>query len=611
MPQITNIFTRFSFKQLRTKVDLDFMKQFFGAFFGSILGLIIATLLAVFITIFAVKSSFKSSFNDKTELQVKANSILKISLNGEITDREKLNPFKDFSELEGFGGNTGFGLNTLVKKITAAQDDKNIKGIYLEIKNIQAGSATLLELRNALLDFKKSGKFIYVYSENYSQQDYFLASAASKVFLHPQGNLSWKGLSMNLLFFKKTFQKLDIDMQIFRHGKFKSAIEPYLLDKMSQESRYQSEIFLNSIWNTLLTAISEDRKLTKEELNRLANNLEIQFPEDALVKFVDALAYEDEVIAELKEAVGMKPDEKLKFVAFEKYQSKEEKIKADRVAVIYASGAISGGEGSEEEVGSDRLAKTIKEARLDDKIKAIVLRINSPGGSALASDVIWREVLLAKKAKPTVVSMGNVAASGGYYISCAADRIFAQPNTITGSIGVFGVLPNFKKMLENKLGITVDTVNTNKYSDLASGLREMSQKEYNYIQNSVEKVYETFTRRVAEGRNMTQAQVDSIAQGRVWTGTDALKIGLVDELGGLNDAIAYAAQKADLKNYRLVELPKQKNPFDELFGKKESDVETYLLKKNLGTSYKYLKQLQHVLKLEGVQTRLPFEIIMN
>ncbi|MEI8136860.1 MAG: signal peptide peptidase SppA [Bacteroidota bacterium] len=286
-------------------------------------------------------------------------------------------------------------------------------------------------------------------------------------------------------------------------------------------------------------------------------------------------------------------------------------LESSKIAVIYASGSISGGYGSDDEIGSDALAKTIKAARLDDKIKAIVLRVNSPGGSALASDVIWREVVLAKKSKPVIVSMGNLAASGGYYISCAADRIFAQPNTITGSIGVFGMIPNIQKALDQKLGITIDTVNTNLHSDVGGALRAVSATEYDYIQSGVEKVYDVFTKRVAEGRKMSQANVDSIGQGRVWTGADALKINLVDELGGLNDAIAYAAKKSKLTDYKLVELPKQKSPFDSFLNKKETELESGLIKRNLGISYEYYKQLHKLLNLKGIQARLPFEMLVE
>ncbi len=590
------------------------MKQFFGAFFGSIIGIVVATLLVVVLTIALLKSSFSSAFKDDHETSVvKKNAILKLEFEGTITERQKENPFKELGNMNPFGGEVGMGLNNLIRKINSAKTDENIKGLYLSFKNLESGFATLTELRNALSDFKSSGKFIYAYSENYSQKEYYLASAATKVFLNPQGNLDWKGLSMSLMFFKHSFEKLDLDIQVFRHGKFKSAVEPFLLDKMSAANRFQSETFLNSIWNAMLLNISKDRNLTIDKLNDMANKLEIMFPEDALSKkLVDATAYEDEVINELKNKTGIKEADKLKFVELEKYEPKtNSKLKASKIAIIYANGSISSGEGNDEEIGSDRLVKAIKDARLDDNVKAIVLRVNSPGGSALASDVIWREMFLARKTKPTIVSMGNLAASGGYYISCAADRIFAQPNTITGSIGVFGIIPNIQTMLEKKLGITIDTVNTNKYSDLATGLRPVTEKEFAFIQASVEKVYDTFTKRVAEGRHMTQAMVDSIGQGRVWAGSDAIKINLVDELGGLSDALTYAAKKAKLREYKVLELPKQKNPLDELFGKKETELETRIIKKNLGAVYSYFKHVQTMISLKGVQARMPFEIIMN
>ena len=591
------------------------MKQFFGAFFGSIIGLLIATVLAILIIIGVIKSSFNSvleSSVDKIDLQ--SNTILKIILNGTIIEREKENIFKGFGTLSSLSGEGGLGLNSLVEKLNFAKNDTKIKGIYLVFKNIDAGFASLQELRNALSDFKKSGKFIYSYAENYSQKEYFLASVSNKIILNPQGNIDWKGLSMNLMFFKNAFDKLDLDVQVFRHGKFKSAVEPFLLNKMSQANRYQSEIFLNSIWNSMLTEISKDRKISVKQLNLLANGLQIQFPEDALINMIDALAYEDEVLLELKKKVGIKENEKTQFITLEKYKLNNvfnSKINNTKIAVIYANGSISSGNGNDNEIGSDRIARAIKEARLDDKVKAIVLRVNSPGGSALASDVIWREVYLSKKSKPMIVSMGDLAASGGYYISCAADKIFAQPNTITGSIGVFGVIPNLQKMLENKLGITIDTVNTNKYSDIASGLRSVNDFEYRYIQNGVEKVYDTFTRRVSEGRKMKQSDVDSLGQGRVWSGIDALKINLVDEIGGLKDAIAYAAKKANLQEYKLIELPKLINQFDEILGQKETELETRIVKKQLGLSYLYFKQLQQVSNLNGIQARLPFEILIK
>ncbi|MCC6370059.1 MAG: signal peptide peptidase SppA [Bacteroidia bacterium] len=586
------------------------MKQFFGAFFGSILGLVIATVLGILIVVGVVKSSIGSAMDaDKETQSVKENSVLKLVLDGQLQDRERENPFKELGGA--FGSSDGMGLNTLAKKINSAKTDDKIKGIYIHLKNLRAGFAGVQELRNLLADFKTSGKFIYCYGEYYSQQEYFLASVSDKVFLNPQGAVEWKGLYMGLMFFKKSLEKLDIDVQVFRHGKFKSAVEPFLLDKMSASNRLQSETFLNGIWNSMLSEIAKSRKLSVDELNRMANNLEIQFPEDAKGKLVDELAYEDQVMSELKKKTGKKESDKLSAVDMDKYTAKskpDSKLSATKIAVIYANGSINSGEGDDEQIGSDRIAKAIKEARMDDKIKAIVLRVNSPGGSALASDVIWREMVLAKKAKPTVVSMGDYAASGGYYISCAADRIFAQPNTITGSIGVFGLVPNLQKMLENKLGITIDTVNTNKHSDYGNALRPVTEFEYDVIQKSVERVYSNFTKIVAEGRKMTQAEVDSIGQGRVWAGADAVKIKLVDELGGLKEAIAYAAKKAGLKEYRISEMPKQKNPFDGLLGNKETEFETRMLKRNLGPTYIYFKHVQELMNLQGIQARMPFEL---
>ena len=461
--------------------NTNIMKQFFGAFFGSIIGLIIATVLAILIIIGVIKSSFNSVLeNNDDKIELQSNSILKINLEGAIIDREKENIFKDFGALSSLSGEGGLGLNSLVEKINSAKNDTKLKGIYLVFKNIDAGFASLQEFRNALSDFKKSGKFIYTYAENYSQKEYFLASVSNKIFLNPQGNFDWKGLSMSLMFFKNAFDKLDLDIQVFRHGKFKSAVEPFLLNKMSQANRFQSEIFLNSIWNSMLSEISKDRKISIQQLNIMANGLKIQFPEDALGNMIDALAYEDEVILELKKKIGIKENEKTQFISLEKYESKKtfnSKAINSKIAVIYLNGSISSGNGNDNEIGSDRIAKAIKEARLDDKVKAIVLRVNSPGGSALASDVIWREVYLSKKSKPVIVSMGDLAASGGYYISCAADKIFAQPNTITGSIGVFGIIPNLQKMLENKIGyIKINRFAETTFDEFHTGLVRLKKQ---------------------------------------------------------------------------------------------------------------------------------------
>lgn len=591
------------------------MKQFFGAFFGSLVGLIVATLLGVFIIVAVIKTSFSEALREKEGVVVvKNNSVLKVTLDGAIVDREVENPFAHVKGLKEFSNDNGIGLNTTLKKIQHAATDENIKGIYLDLKKLDAGYANITELRDALIAFKKSGKFIYAYSELYGQKEYYLASAASKVFINPQGAMEFKGLNMSLMFYKNALAKLGVEVQIFRHGKFKSAVEPFLLDKMSEANRLQSETFLNSIWNTLLDGISTERKLSKEDLNSWADNLSIQEPEEAKGKLVDAISYEDEVHSEIRKKLGLTEKDKINFVGLDKYSSKDKavtKIKGNHIAVIYASGNIASGEGSNDEIGSEGLVKAIREARLDEKVKAIVLRVNSPGGSALASEVIWREVMLAKKIKPFVVSMGNLAASGGYYISCGADRIFAQPNTITGSIGVFGMIPNLQKAFEEKLGITIDTVNTNKHSHIGTALLPVTGKEYDHIQRSVEKIYGVFTSRVAEGRGMDINAVDSIGQGRVWTGADALKLKLVDELGGLNDAIAFAAKKAKTSDYKIIELPKQKNPFAEFLGDAEMEAESRIMKKNIGGAYKYFSYLESLLEMKGVQARLPFEMIIQ
>jgi protease IV len=590
------------------------MKQFFGAFLGSIVGVIAATLIAVLIVGMIITASVGSALKSERQTLVKDNSIIKIALEGRIVDREKSNPLKDLKDVSPFNLEESTGLNVLLAKIRQAADDSRIKGIYLALGELKTGMASLQELRNALLQFRKKGKFIFAYAENYSESEYYLASAADRVFVNPQGMMEWKGLSMKLMFFRKTLEKLDIDVEVYRHGKYKSAVEPFIADRMSASNRAQSESFLNSIWSAMLTDVSGSRRISTDSLQAIANHLDMQFPEKLEGVLVDKAAYEDEVIRELKLRNGMKETDKLKFTDIGRYPLKphtELKAGSPRIAVIYAAGAISSGEGSDDEVGSDELARTIREARNDTRVKAIVLRVNSPGGSAIASDVIWREVYITRKSKPVVVSMGDLAASGGYYISCAADRIFAQKNTITGSIGVFGILPNVGRMLENKFGITTDTVNTNRSSDVGSGLRGSSREEAAYIQQSVEKVYTTFISRVAEGRKMPVELVDSIGQGRVWSGSEALEHKLIDEFGGLSDAISYAAGKAGIKDYRTVELPRQRSPLESLLGHTESDLEERIAGAKLGAAYKYFAHLKSLLSLKGVQTRLPFEFILE
>lgn len=591
------------------------MKQFFGAFFGSCLGILVTGVVMLIIVIASISSVFTEAIkmNEHSTYKPKENSVLRIDLNGDIKERGVKNPFGDL-DLGPFMPKPSIGLNDIIDNLKKAKEDNNIRGIYLEISEPVAGFATLEEVRNALLDFKSSGKFIYAYSEVYSQKAYYLASTANKLYLNPQGALEIKGLSSQIMFYKKMLEKLDMEVQIFRHGKFKSAIEPFMLDKMSDANRSQVEIYLGSLWNHMITGIAKNRKITVKDINDMADHLSIRSPEDAVkYKLVDDLKYEDEVFSTIKKNISIAETEKIHFVSLTDYSEaySATKLSKDKIAVIYAVGEIESGDGDENKIGSARIAKAIRDARLDNSIKAIVFRVNSPGGSALASDVIWRETVLAQKAKPFIVSMGDVAASGGYYISCSADRIFAQPNTITGSIGVFGMIPNAQKALSEKLGITIDTVNTNKHSDVGTILRGVTSEEYEYVQQSVEHIYDVFITKVAAGRKTSKNNIDSIGQGRVWSGVDAIKINLVDELGGIKDAIAYAAKQAKLKDYKLVDLPKQKDPIQELFGHGKEEMETRAMKTNLGETYEYVKQVKNVLQLKGVQARLPYEMIIE
>ena len=530
-----------------------------------------------------------------------------------IVDRASKNPFENIN-FNTFESDPSVGLNTILESLHKAKEDKNIKGIYMELSTINSGIATVEEVRNALLDFKKSGKTIISYSEVYTQKSYYLASVADKIYMNPQGAMELKGLAEEIMFYKGLLDKIEVETQVIRHGRFKSAVEPFILDKMSNDNRLQTRGFMQSIWNFMLNNIASSRKLNFDELNTLTNNFSIREPEDAIkYKLIDKLVYKDEVLEELKKLTGVtKKEDNPQLISLSKYSKgpslEKKSLKDAQIAVIYASGEIESGEGASDKIGSETVSKAIREARLNDKIKAIVLRVNSPGGSALASEVIWREAELANKVKPVVVSMGDVAASGGYYISAASRKIFASPNTITGSIGVFGLIFNAQKMLNNKLGITIDTVKTNRLSDFGSMSRALTAEEKQIFQQGVEKVYDTFTKRVADGRKMKQANVDSIGQGRVWSGVEAKNIGLIDEFGGLNDAIAAAAKMANISKYRTIELPKQKDPFTEILSELGNEAETKYLNYKLGDEAKYFNKAQELLKMQGIQARLPYVI---
>jgi protease-4 len=584
------------------------MKQFFKYMFASMFGFIIAGVLLIFILAALIGSALNSSDSEK-EVVVKEKSILQISLDDVVKDKASQNPFEGLSKGK-FDSEKKLNLYHIIRSIKAASTDNNIAGIFLDLQSVNAGAASTVEIRNALLDFKKTKKFIYAYSEMYSQKSYFLASVADKVFLNPQGDFDWKGLSAELLFFKHTLEKLEIEPQIIRHGKFKSAVEPFIEDKMSTANRLQTKTYMNDIWNTIVNGVSLERKISVSELQNYANTLAVQSPDDALkLKFVDKLTYRDEVITELKKLVGKDAKAELSFLKLEKYDATvHTTVSSNKIAVIYAEGEIESGDGDANSIGSETLAKEIHKAANDENVKAIVLRVNSPGGSALASDVIWRETKLAASRKTFVVSMGDLAASGGYYIACGANKIFAEPTTITGSIGVFGLMFNVQKLLNNKLGIYVDTVKTNALADIGSSTRSMTMQERQIIQNGVERVYATFIGRVAEGRKKSTADIDSIGQGRVWSGSDAKDLGLVDELGGLNDAINYAAKKANIDKYRILELPKSKNLVEQIFNNVDDETETRILKTHLGNTYPYYMKFNHVLNMRGIQARMEYDV---
>lgn len=587
------------------------MKQFFKFVFASFLG----TLLTLFIlflivigTIFALVSA-----SDNEQVKLKPNTVLVADFSVPVSDRSSKNPFEyfDYSSME---SRTPLGLDQVLKNIEKAAKDPNVIGIYLDVSEIQSGMANLLEIRNKLLKFKNSGKWIISYSEGYSQGAYYLASVSDEIYLNPEGAILFKGLFSQITFFKHLMEKLDVETQIIRgpNNQFKSAVEPFMYDKMSDANRIQTQKLLNTAWNEMLDAISASRGLSKEVLNQAADELALTKAEKALeLHFVDGLAYKDEILAKLREKTGQTEKEKIKQVSLAKYSNvklDQESASRNKIAVIYAIGEISGGKGSENSIGSEGLSKVIRKAREDEKVKAIVMRVNSPGGSALASEIIRREVELAKSTKPFIVSMGNVAASGGYWISTNADYIFADPTTITGSIGVFGVIPNFKKLFNNKLGVTFDKVLTNSNADYIDVMEPLSPYQQAKIQEEVVEIYDNFTSLVAQTRNLRQAFVDSVGQGRVWMGKDALEIGLVDELGGLEKAIAYAAEKANIAgDYKLNPLPEQKDPFQLLLEGLSNEARARtMLKQQLGEYSSYLEYLQTLSNMKGVQARMPF-----
>jgi len=590
------------------------MKQFFKYMLATIAGLLVTSIIMFFISIIGITAMIASaSGGEKESPYVSNNSVLHVKFNTPIKDKASDNPFENFN-FETFEANENLSLGEIIETIKKAKKDDRIKGIYLDLSIINTGLASLEEIRKALNDFKTSGKWIISYSEIYTQRSYYLASVADKIYLNPAGIMELRGLSTELMFFKKMLEKLDVEVQIIRHGKFKSAVEPYILEKMSPSNREQVERMLTTVWGSITSKISKSRKIEESEINNLADEIKIQNAKDAVkYKFIDQLTYKDELLDELRKRLKLEEGKKIKHVTLGKYakakiKGEKKTFSKNKIAIVYASGAIMSGKSQQGDMGSETISQAIREARLNKKVKAIVLRVNSPGGSALASDVIWREVTLAKKVKPVVVSMGNVAASGGYYIACAADKIVANEKTITGSIGVFGVIPNAQGFFNNKLGITFDGAKTNKHADMLSVSKPLTAEEKAIIQIGVEKIYDDFITKVADGRNISKAAVDSIGQGRIWTGLDAKEIGLVDEIGGLNKALAIAKKMAKLKNYRIEAYPKRKDLFEEIIIELSGGAQAKLLEMYLGDNYKYYQKTNELKTQSGIMARMPYEI---
>ena len=533
---------------------------------------------------------------------VKDNSVLKIEFKDPVLDRTSDNPFSDIDLLNSSTeGSVEF--KDILDNIEKAKNDDKIKGIYLNFSSVNAGFSQIEEIRNKLLDFKVSGKFIYSYADSYSQSAYYLASVSDKISLNPEGIIELKGLSAEIMFYKGLMDKLGIEAQIIRHGKFKGAVEPFMYNQMSNENREQIEKLLNSISDYMVDGIATEREgITSEEIHKMINNMYLSSARKCLESgIIDKIAYQDQILSDLED----KSEHEITLTDYMKVKNPKTSVSDNKIAIIYATGEINTGKGSYNTIGSETTVEAIREASEDENVKAIVLRVNSPGGSALASEIIWREINLAKQKKKVVVSMGDYAASGGYYIACNADKIFANNSTLTGSIGVFGIVPNTKNFLNEKLGVYIETVKTHKHSDIANGYRKLSDDELNVIQNSVEDIYETFITHVSEGRGIPVRKVDEIGQGRVWSGADALSIGLIDEIGGLEDAIASAADLSALEDYRIITLPKKTDMFEE-FIESFSAKQNIVLPDFLGISEKMINQLEFLNSKEKIQARIPF-----
>ena len=585
------------------------MKDFFKFTLATITGIILTSIVMFVISIIVVFSMLSST---ETETVVKKNSIMMLDLNGSLVERTSDNIFKELFDKE----NSTYGLDDILASIKKAKENDDIKGIYIQATSLNANFASLQEIRDALDDFKKSGKFIVAYSDNYTQGMFYLSSVANKVLLNPKGAIEWRGLASQPLFLKGLLEKLGIEMQVFRVGTYKAAVERFSATEMSPANREQVTAYITSIWNEIITDVAASRKISVDSLNNYANRMLMFYPAEQTVKsgMADTLIYKNDVRDYLKQLVKIDKDDDLAVLGLDEMINVKKNTPKDKsgniIAVYYAFGEIDGGSSSTDEDGiiSNEVIKDLRKLKEDKDVKAVVLRVNSPGGSAFGSEQIWEAVCQLKKEKPVIVSMGDYAASGGYYISCAADTIVAEPTTLTGSIGIFGLIPNAKG-LTDKLGLSFDVVKTHKFADFGNIMRGMNTDEQTLLQMYINQGYDLFVSRCAEGRKMSKNEIEKIAEGRVWTGEAAKKIGLVDLLGGIDKALEIAVKKAKVEGYTVVGYPDRKNVLQELLNSKPGNyIESRMLKSQLGDYYNGFSMLKNLEKADFMQARVPFEL---
>ena len=589
------------------------MKDFFKFTLATITGIIVSCVVLFFVSILILFSMLSSS---ESETQVRKNSVMMLDMRGMLSERSQDNPFDMFlSEDE-----TTYGLDDILSSIQKAKDNENIKGIYLQAGSMGAGFASIEEIRKALADFKTSGKFVVAYGDQYSQRLYYLASVADKVILNPQGSIGWYGLASTPVFYKDLLSKIGVEMQVFKVGTYKSAVEPFISTEMSPANREQVTVFLDGIWGQMLGDISESRGVSKEKLNEAADKMLMFYPAEDCVEYglADTLIYKNDVRNYLKTLIGIDEDDRMPVLTLKDMVNVKKNVPKDKsgniVAVYYAYGAIDSGSSyadSENGINSEKVIRDLRKLKENEDVKAVVLRVNSPGGSAFGSEQIWYAVTELKKEKPVIVSMGDYAASGGYYISCNADSIVADPTTLTGSIGIFGMFPNVKG-LTDKIGLSFDVVKTNTYSDFGMMGRALNDGEKALMQNMVNEGYELFVKRCAEGRGMTTDEIKKIAEGRVWTGAKAKELGLVDELGGLDKVLEMAIAKAGLDAYTVMSYPGKKSFFETLMDTNPGRyIQSRMLKGKVGELYNQFDWLNNFENYDKIQARVPFELNIN